>query len=325
MCGSLLWCNINRCQEYTVLREGKNSLPESCSICCIEEEFFVATFYNQATLSYNGSITSSNITTGIITEVLSAQKNAVDDNYSADSDVVFIISIVNTGSTNITGLTITDDLGAYAPSAGAAEVVPLTYSEGTVTYYVDGVQQIDPEVAEASPLTITGISVPANGSTLIIYSARTNEFAPFEADASIVNTAVISGTGITDITVSETITPVQSADLTISKSLTPTEVEENGEVTYTFVIQNFGNTPAAADDTVIFRDVFDPVLSGLTAEFNGMAWAEGTNYTYDETTGEFVTLEGQITVPAAEFSQDPETSVRTVQPGVSILVIKGNI
>ena len=74
----------------------------------------MATFYNQATLSYNGTVASSNITAGEILEVLSASKRAVSDSYSADSGNVFIISIVNTGSSCYNGLTVTDDLGRKA-------------------------------------------------------------------------------------------------------------------------------------------------------------------------------------------------------------------
>ena len=39
----------------------------------------MATFYNQATLSYNGTVASSNITSGEILEVLSVEKSAVSD------------------------------------------------------------------------------------------------------------------------------------------------------------------------------------------------------------------------------------------------------
>ena len=78
-------------------------------------------------------------------------------------------------------------------------------------------------------------------------------------------------------------------------------------------------------DDVIFADTFDPVLSQLTATFNGAAWTAGTNYTYDETTGVFTSLPGQITVPAAEVSQDTTTGIWSIQPGVSTSVITGNI
>ena len=44
----------------------------------------MATFYNQATLSYNGNTTTSNITTGELVEVLSATKTAVQTEYQQD-------------------------------------------------------------------------------------------------------------------------------------------------------------------------------------------------------------------------------------------------
>ena len=285
----------------------------------------MATFYNQATLSYNGNVRSSNITTGEIVEVLSATKNAVKANYSTDNEAVFVISIVNNGKTAFNNITVTDNLGSYTPSENTAEVVPLTYADGSVNLYVNGVKQASPTVTETNPLTIGGINVPANSSAVLIYSARPNQFAPLSADGSITNRAVISGNGFADIPVSATITPENSANLMISKSLTPTEIAENGELQYSFIIQNYGNTASSATDDVIFRDVFSPVLSSLTATFNGKAWAEGTNYNYDETTGEFVSLDGQIEVPEAQFTQDPQTGAWTVQPGVSTLVITGNI
>lgn len=290
-----------------------------------KEEFFMATFYNQATLSYNGNVRSSNITTGEIIEVLSAAKNAVLDNYSADNDIVYVISIVNNGSMAYNRITITDNLGSYNPSETSSAVVPLTYVADSVNLYVNGVKQAAPTVSDTSPLTIENISIPANGNAVIIYSARPNQFAPPGTTGSITNNAVISGNNFADIPVSETVTPRNAADLSISKSLTPTEIEENGAVTYTFVIQNYGNTASVAADDVIFRDVFSPVLTSLTATFNGTPWEENTNYTYDTTTGEFVTTTGQIEVPAATFTQNAQTGAWTVQPGVSTLVIKGNL
>ena len=195
----------------------------------------MATFFNQATLSYNGTVTSSNITAGEIIDVLSVTKNAVSDTYTADSENVYIISIVNTGSSCYRDLTVSDDLGEYSfGESGTA--VPLTYREGSLTYYVNGVAQADPVVVSTSPLTVTGINVPAGGNAMLIYSADTNSFAPLGDEAEIVNTATVSGEGFTPITASETIAYAEGIDLAISKSLSPAAVEENGEVTYTFVI-----------------------------------------------------------------------------------------
>ncbi len=285
----------------------------------------MATFYNQATLSYNGNVRSSNVTTGQIIEVLSASKNAVNDNYSPDNNVVFVVSIINKGNTAFNNITVTDNLGSYIPSGSTAEVVPLTYVADSVNLYVNGVLQPAPTVSETNPLTIENINIPANSNVLVMYDTRPNQFAPLGTDSSITNRAVISGNNFADITVDKTVIPNNTANLNISKSLSPTEVEENGEITYTFVIENYGNTASLSADNVIFRDVFSPVLSSLTATFNDTPWVQGTNYSYDNTTGEFVTLEGQIEVPAAQFNQDTQTGIWSVQPGVSTIVIKGNI
>ncbi|WP_019679263.1 DUF11 domain-containing protein [Ruminococcus flavefaciens] len=285
----------------------------------------MATFYNQATLSYNGTVASSNITSGEIIEVLSASKSAVSDTYSPDSGNVFIISIVNTGSVCYNGLTVTDDLGSYSFGEADGSAIPLSYKEGSLSYYVNGVRQPDPVIASIYPLSVTGINVPAGGNAMLVYSADTNSFAPMGAGAGITNTAVISGTGFEPVTASADVAYAEGIDLAISKSLSPAAVEENGEVTYTFVIQNFGTSPAEAADNVIFSDTFTPALSGLTAEFNGAVWTSGTDYAYDPATGTFTSLDGTVTVPAAQFSQNETTGEWSVQAGVSTLIIKGRL
>ena len=50
-----------------------------------------------------------------------------------------------------------------------------------------------------------------------------------------------------------------------------------------------------------------------------------TDYTYNETTGEFATVQSRITVPAATYEQDAETGAWIITPGVSTLVITGSI
>ena len=285
----------------------------------------MAAFYNQASLTYNGNVTNSNITTGEILEVLSITKSPVTDTYTAGNDVVFLINITNTGTAAINGLTLTDDLGEYTFGEEDASAVPLTYMEGTASLFVNGIKQADPAVISLSPLTITGINVPAGGNAAVIYAAEPNQFAPLGENASITNTASVSGARATAVTASSTITADTSVSLAISKSLSPAVVSENGTLTYTFIIQNSGAVPVTVSDDVIFADTFDPVLSQLTATFNGAAWTAGTNYTYDETTGVFTSLPGQITVPAAEVSQDTTTGIWSIQPGVSTIVITGNI
>lgn len=282
----------------------------------------MATFFNQATLSYNGNVVNSNITTGELLEVLSATKTAVVDTYSRNSEVTYIINIVNSGSIAYNNLTVTDDLGAY--TFGVTELVPLDYVNGSVRYFVNGALQPAPTVTSGSPLVITGINVPAGGVATVVYATETNSFAPLGETASIVNTAVVSGTGISDITVTETITPENTAELTISKSLNPTTVTENGQLTYTFVIQNTGSEAVVVTDNAIVTDTFNPALNITGVTFNGTAWTSPANYTYSETTGAFATNAGQITVPAATYTQNTD-GTWTIQPGVSVLTVTGTI
>lgn len=281
------------------------------------------TFFNQATLSFNDTIINSNITTGELLEVLSVTKTAVTDTYGQGSIVTYVVSIVNTGTTAYTGLTVTDDLGTY--TQGEQPLTPLTLIPDSVRYYAGGVLQPTPTVTAGPPVAISPITIPAGSNATIIYSTTVNQFAPLGTDSTIDNTVTVTGGGITPLTATETIRAESAPSLTISKSICPPVVTENGQVTYTFVIQNSGNTEVVATDDAIVTDIFNPILSDLTVTYNGTLWTEGTNYTYDEATGTFTTLPGQITVPAADYTQDPETGVFTIQPGVAVITVTGTV
>lgn len=284
----------------------------------------MAQFTNQAQLSYNNSVVNSNIVVGEIRGGLSAEKTAVLGDYVRGDDVTFVISMVNSGSTAITGLTVTDDLGTYP--FGTETRTPLTYVEDSVHLFVGGAPQPAPTVEAGPPLVFSGITVPAGSNLLLIYEADANRYAPLGSEDSIVNTATITGTGIaTPITVSETITPETEPQLTITKSIEPVPVAENGTLTYRFVIQNYGNTEAVAADNAAVTDTFDPALTNLTVSLDGTTWTEGTEYDYDAATGVFTTVAGKITVPAATFEQDPETGAWVVTPGVTVLVVSGTV
>lgn len=284
----------------------------------------MAVFTNQATLSYNNTTTTSNIVTGEIVEVLNAAKNALSQDYGYGDTVTYAISIINTGTAAFTNLTLTDNLGAY--TSGSSSLVPLSYVDGTANYYVNGVLQTAPSVTAASPLTITGINVPAGGNAIILYEAKVNSFAPLASGSEITNTATITGTGLSNaVTATETITVSDAAHLSITKSLTPETVAENGQLTYTFIIQNTGNTAATAEDNVAVTDLFNPVLKDITVSLNGTALTETTQYSYDETTGLFRTVAGVITVPAATYTQDETTGLWDITPGTAVLTVTGTV
>lgn len=280
-------------------------------------------FTNQAQLRYGNEITNSNITVGEIQEVLTVTKTAVKETYRQGGTVTYIISIVNAGTAEYTGLTLSDDLGTYA--FGTTTRTPLDYSAGTIRYYQNGVLQTAPTVEAGPPLTITGVNVPAGGNATIVYETRLNAYAPLQLEAEITNVVTVSGTCVSGITASETVSAVAEPVLSITKSVSPVPVTECGRLTYTFVIQNTGNVPADSTTEVSVTDTFDPVLRNLTVTFNGTAWTAPTNYTYDETTGMFTTVLGEVTVPAATYTQNSETGEWSTNPGVSTLIVTGTI
>lgn len=283
----------------------------------------MAAFNNQATLTYNGNTINSNTVSGNLLEVLSITKNAVSDTYTANGEITYVISITNTGTAAMTGIDVTDNLGAY--TFDERTLYPLTYVAGSVRYYENGVLQTAPTVNAGPPLTFEGITVPAGGNAILIYAARANEYAPLDADGTITNTARTASECAGEVETSETVNALSAPDLSITKFVSPEAVTACGELTYTFIIQNTGSAAVTAADGVAVSDDFDPALSDITVTFNDEAWTEGTEYTYDETSGEFRTVLGEITVPAATFTQNAETGRITVTPGVSVLTVKGTI
>ena len=284
----------------------------------------MAIFSNQATLTYNGNSTNSNIAYGEILDVLVATKTSVEGTYTPGDLVTYVVTLRNTGTSALTGLIVTDDLGSYP--FGGTTVYPLTYEAGSIAMFTNGVPQAAPAADPGPPLSITGITVPAGGDVVLVYQARANGYANPTLEGSIVNTVTVTGDGLSaPITATATITAEAAPDLTISKSITPSQVVDNDRVTYTFVIQNSGNQAVVATDNAAITDTFDPILTALAVTFNGTPWTEGTQYNYNEATGLFSTVAGQITVPAATYTQDPVTGIYTMTPGIATLVVTGTI
>lgn len=284
----------------------------------------MAIFSNQATLTYNGNSTNSNIAYGEILDVLVATKTAVEGTYTPGQIVTYVVTLRNTGNAALTGLTVTDDLGGY--DFNGTTVYPLTYEAGSVALFTNGVPQAAPAVAPGPPLVFSGITVPAGGDVVIVYQAQANAYANPAVGGIIENTVTVTGDGLsTPITASETVNAEAASILTISKSITPAQVVDNDRVTYTFVIQNSGNQAVVATDNASITDTFDPILTALAVTFDGAVWTQGVQYNYDETTGLFTTVPGQILVPAATYTQDPVTGIYTANPGIATLVVTGTI
>lgn len=284
----------------------------------------MAIFSNQATLTYNGTTTNSNIAYGEILEVLSVSKTAIGGNYAPGDLVTYAITLKNTGSAPLNGIVVSDNLGGY--DLNGATVYPLTYEQGSATLFIDGVLSAPPTVNAGPPLVFSGINLPGGSNAVLIYEARANAFANPGIDGSITNSATISASGLaTPVTVSETVTATGAPVLSISKSISPSQVVDNDRISYTFIIQNTGNQAVIATDNASVSDLFSPILSALSVTLDNIPLAEGVDYTYNDTTGLFTTVPGRILVPAASYTQNPVTGEYTVTPGIATLVVTGTV
>ena len=285
----------------------------------------MATFFNQASLSYGGNVVNSNTTEAELLSGLEITKTAISTSYGPGESIIYAITLSNMGSTAYNDLTVIDNLGAYTVTGGGT-AVPLTYVDGSMLYYLNGVLQPAPTVTSVGDLQISGINLPASSTATFVYETEANEFAPIAAGSVITNTATVNGgAGIGELTATATVTVEEEPSLTIAKAVCPQVVTDNGQLTYTLIVQNLGNTPIEATDGVIVSDVFNPILSGIAVTLNGTPLTEGTGYTYNDATGEFATTDGTVTVPAATYTQDATTGVITTTPGVAVLTIVGTV
>lgn len=285
----------------------------------------MATFTNQATLTYNGQTVNSNTVTGQMISPLTMTKTALDDVYATGDTITYVVSLVNDGSTTYDDLTLTDNLGS-SEVGGEEMSYPLSYVPNSIRYFINGVLQSAPTVSPEEPLTVTGISVPAGGNTMLIYETEVTAAAPLTAGSVITNTVTLTGDELSCTLEAEATVRVECGpELRIVKSLFPAVVPENGQLTYSFLIQNYGNEAAEEDAGVSVSDLFDPILEDITVELDGQPLCVNTDYTYNQTTGQFNTVPGMITVPAATYAQDTATGDWIVTPGEVTLTVQGTV
>ena len=283
----------------------------------------MATFFNQATLNIGSTSLNSNVTVGEIVAGLTLTKTAASSAYTTGEGITYIVTLTNGGTTDATGVTLTDDLGAYVPTGSTVSVIPLTYVDGSLLYYVNGVLTTSPTVTAGDTLLIDGITVPAGGSTVLVYEVTANGSAPLEAGSTITNTVTLGGTE--QLSDTATVPVRESVALSIAKALCPAVITDNGELTYTFIVQNTGNLAVDATEGLTITDTFTPALTDITVTLNGEPLAEGTGYTYNPATGEFATVNGAIDLPAATYTRDPATGRVTANPGFAVVTVSGRV
>lgn len=279
---------------------------------------------NQASLNYqyNGQTASvlSNIATATLAEALSVEKVSVENVYRFGDELTYSVSVLNGSGSALTGVTVTDDLGTYTP--GTFGITPLTFVAPAILF-VDGVYagNITPAV-EANRIVFTIPTLAAGSRAQILYKAAVNGNAPLALGSEITNTATVLANGITaPVSDSNTVTVDNYADVTITKTMTPSSVVDGEALTYTFVINNYGNTEATS---IVLTDAFDPAPENITVQINGVT-VPATDYTY---VGGVLTLPAagsatELSLPAAMITQDIATGNVIVTPSSLTVTVTG--
>jgi len=276
---------------------------------------------NQASLNYqyNGQTATvvSNVASAVLNDPLSISKIAVQDSYRAADVLTYVVSFNNSSGAALTNVTIQDNLGTY--DFGTFAVTPLTYL-GPALLFIGGVYSgnLTPTVTQDA-VTFTIPALASGAQAQIVYRATVNEFAPLLPDATITNTASVTADGITTpATASETVNAESYADVTVNKSMST----NGNEITYRFVLENFGNTEAT---NIQLRDAFNPAPDTITVQINGTPISPD-DYTY---AGGVLTLPADgsspLSLPPATITQDIATGIVSSVPSTLTVTVVGTL
>ena len=250
----------------------------------------MAIITNSASLTFNNERTASS--NEVDTEVRESQsvaivKDALLTNYVPGEPVGYVITVTNTGTGNLTDITVSDNLG----SETTAKL--LSYVDNSIVAR-QGATALSPSVTRtADSLVISNLGTLAAGQSITIALS----LLPSAAQANeITNTATVTATTplATTVTASDTatITPAQQELVTLLKAA-PSTVASGGVLPYTLIAQNEGTVAA---ENIVFTDTLPTgyTVTGIELTVNGQPTII---YTADQWT--------QVAIPSPSLQAQP--------------------
>lgn len=286
--------------------------------------------YNTASLTFQyGSqkgCVSSNVAVTTLQDLLTVSKTSLGDSYSQNSEITFIISINNNNNSVIKNIKIEDDMGTYCLGQDIcdASFTPLTYI-GPSILYIGGVfsANIEPKISSGKILFEIS-NIPARSNALIIYKTVANNFAQLVSGSKIISTVSISSDEISKtITDSSTLNIKDEADIRIIKNMNPNPILTGEKITYNFSLYNYGNTEAT---NVTLNDTFSPAPNTVNVYLNSQELTT-SDFSYANSTLTIPSYNSNISIsiPAANFIQDNITGLISIEPGITSIMVTGQI
>ena len=268
----------------------------------------------------------SNTTFATLQDSVNMSLSSVENSYSLNDTITYVLSIINNGNRNIKNIKISSDLASYTINSGITEkiITPLSYT-GTSKLYVGGTFFSDIEAEVFSDKIIFSMEeIPALSNVLIFYNTKVNKNAELSTGSFLKNTSSLTYDGmINNIESSDTIYVREKADVTLIKYMYPNSITSGEIITYNFILYNYGNIEAK---NVSFSDTFSPIPLNLNVSVNSDALSS-KNYSYIN--GEIkIPCYGSdfsLSIPPAKFIRDKNNGAITTNPGSTIITITAKI
>lgn len=282
--------------------------------------------YNSASLTYKCGLQTgcahSNTATTTLQDSLSLDAYSLQNTYKANQKITNIISITNNSDEPIKNISVESNLGSY--SSETSTFTPMNYV-GISQLYQNGIfEKIINAQIKPTNITFNIDEINDHSNILIIYETEINNKAPLSKDSSITQVYTVTSTNILrPITKSISIEAENYANINIVKTMSPNPVIKGQFITYTFNIYNYGNEEAT---NIVLQDSFNPLPSIIDVSVNSQK-ISSEQYSYIN--GAFLLprygSDFLINTPPAQFIRNFENGEFEINPGVTVITIKGRI